>query len=68
MTQNEKAAASRKRKHAIMIVLLVIVFILFIAPFILVLINVFKDQADITSNPLKRWRRWTSSTYSRTHC
>ena len=52
MTQNEKAAASRKRKHAIMIVLLVIVFILFIAPFILVLINVFKDQADITSNPL----------------
>ena len=52
MTQNEKAAAARKRKHAIMIVLLVIVFILFIAPFILVLINVFKDQADITSNPL----------------
>ena len=52
MTQNEKAAAARKRKHAIMIVLLVLLFILFIAPFILVLINVFKDQADITSNPL----------------
>ena len=52
MSQNEKAAAARKRKHAIMIVLLVILFILFIAPFILVLINVFKDQADITSNPL----------------
>ena len=52
MTQNEKAAAAKKRKHAIMIVLLVVVFILFIAPFILVLINVFKDQADITANPL----------------
>ena len=52
MTQNEKAAAAKKRKHAIMIVLLVVLFILFIAPFILVLINVFKDQADITANPL----------------
>ena len=52
MTQNEKAAAARKRKHAIMIALLIIVFILFIIPFILVIINVFKDQADITANPL----------------
>ena len=35
-----------------MIALLIIVFILFIIPFILVIINVFKDQADITANPL----------------
>ena len=52
MIDNDKAAAATKRKHAIMIALLIIVFILFIAPFILVLINVFKDQADITTNPL----------------
>ncbi len=35
-----------------MIALLIIVFILFIIPFLLVIINVFKDQADITANPL----------------
>jgi raffinose/stachyose/melibiose transport system permease protein len=35
-----------------MIVILVLLFIVFIAPFILVLINVFKDKADIVSNPL----------------
>ena len=52
MTQNEKAAAARKRKHAIMIAILILVFILFVIPFILVIINVFKDQADITANPL----------------
>ncbi len=52
MTQNEKAAAAKKRNHAIMIVILILLFILFISPFILVLINVFKDKADIVTNPL----------------
>ena len=33
-------------------IILLIVFLAFIAPFILVVINVFKTKADITSNPL----------------
>ena len=52
MTQNEKAAAAKKRNHAIMIAILILLFIFFISPFILVLINVFKDKADIVTNPL----------------
>jgi raffinose/stachyose/melibiose transport system permease protein len=52
MTQNEKAAAAKKRNHVIMIIILILLFILFIMPFILVIINVFKDKADIVSNPL----------------
>jgi raffinose/stachyose/melibiose transport system permease protein len=52
MTQNEKAAAAKKRNHVIMIIILILLFILFIMPFILVIINVFKDKADIISNPL----------------
>ena len=52
MTQNEKAAKAKKRNHAIMIIILILLFILFIAPFILVLINVFKDKADIVTDPL----------------
>ena len=38
--------------HAIMWVVLLILFICFVAPFILVVINVFKTKGDITSNPL----------------
>lgn len=52
MTANEKAKRNKKISHAIMIVLLIILFICFIFPFILVVINVFKTKADITSNPL----------------
>ena len=52
MTQNEKAAAAKKRSHAIMIIILIILFLLFVLPFVLVIINVFKDKADIVSNPL----------------
>jgi raffinose/stachyose/melibiose transport system permease protein len=52
MTQNEKAAAAKKRNHAIMIVILILLFIFFISPFVLVLINVFKDKADIVTDPL----------------
>ena len=52
MTENERAARSKRISHAIMWVVLLILFICFIAPFILVIINVFKTKADITSNPL----------------
>ena len=52
MTQNEKAAKAKKVNHAIMIVILILLFLFFIMPFILVLINVFKDKADIVTDPL----------------
>lgn len=49
---NEKAARNKKINHAIKIIILVVLFICFIFPFILVVLNVFKTKADITSNPL----------------
>ena len=49
---NERAARNRKIQHAVFIVLLIVLFVCFIFPFILVLINVFKTKADITSDPL----------------
>ena len=52
MTENEKAAKKKALVHAAMWVLLLVLFICFILPFILVVINVFKTKADITSNPL----------------
>lgn len=52
MDKNAQAARSRKIRHALMLVLLVILFICFIFPFVLVVINVFKVKADITTNPL----------------
>lgn len=52
MNQNEKAAAQKKVFHALKLVILVVALILFIFPFFMVIINVFKTKADITSNPL----------------
>ena len=52
MIQNEKAAAAKKRNHVIMIIVLILLFLFFIMPFLLVLINVFKDKADIVTSPL----------------
>ena len=52
MTENEKAARQKRISHAIMWIVLLILFICFILPFILVVINVFKTKADITMNPL----------------
>ncbi len=49
---NEKAARNRKIRHAVSIIILIVLFICFIFPFILVVINVFKTKADITSDPL----------------
>lgn len=52
MNENAKAAQKKKISHAVMIIVLTVVFLAFIFPFILVVINVFKTKADITSNPL----------------
>ena len=52
MTENEKAARSKKVMKTIMWIVLLVLFICFIAPFILVVINVFKTKADITTDPL----------------
>ena len=52
MTENEKAARQKKISHAIMWVVLLILFFCFIFPFILVVINVFKSKVDIIANPL----------------
>ena len=49
---NARAARNRKIKHAVFMVLLIVLFICFIFPFLLVLINVFKVKGDINSNPL----------------
>ena len=50
--ENEKAARNKKIRHAIMIIVLTLLFVAFIFPFIMVIINVFKVKADITANPL----------------
>ena len=52
MTDNERAARKKKISNAIMWVVLLILFICFITPFILVIINVFKTKGDITADPL----------------
>ncbi len=50
--ENEKAARNKKIRHAVMIIFLALLFVAFIFPFIMVIINVFKVKADITANPL----------------
>ena len=52
MTENEKAARRKKIAHVIMWIVLLVLFICFIFPFLLVVINVFKTKADINSDPL----------------
>ena len=52
MNKNAQAARNKKIRHALMLVLLAILFVLFIFPFVLVIINVFKEKADITVDPL----------------
>ena len=52
MTENEKAARQKKIAHAIMWVVLLVLFFCFIFPFFLVVINAFKSKADITAAPL----------------
>ena len=50
--ENEKAARNKKIRHAVMIIFLALLFVAFIFPFIMVIINVFKVKSDITANPL----------------
>ena len=52
MMDNEKAARQKKIAHVFMWIVLLVLFICFVAPFLLVIINVFKTKGDITSNPL----------------
>lgn len=52
MSENAKAARDKKIAHAVMIVVLTVLFLCFIFPFIMVIINVFKSKVDITSAPL----------------
>ncbi|MBQ9421424.1 MAG: carbohydrate ABC transporter permease [Lachnospiraceae bacterium] len=51
-TLNEKAARQAKIIGVLKIILLLVLFVCFIFPFVLVIINVFKVKADITSDPL----------------
>ena len=51
-TLNEKAARNAKIAGVLKIILLIVLFICFIFPFVLVIVNVFKVKADITSDPL----------------
>ena len=52
MDENKKAARNKKISHAVMMIVLAVLLFIFIFPFLLVVINVFKTKADITSNPL----------------
>ncbi len=52
MAQNEKAARTKKILKVVKMIVLVLALIIFIFPFFLVIVNVFKTKADITSNPL----------------
>ncbi|MCD7764592.1 MAG: carbohydrate ABC transporter permease [Lachnospiraceae bacterium] len=52
MDANAKAARKKKVTNVILWIVLLLLFIAFIFPFLLVLINVFKTKADITMSPL----------------
>lgn len=52
MTENEKAARNKKIANFIKIIVLLLLFFCFIFPFLMVIINVFKVKADITTDPM----------------
>lgn len=52
MDENIRAARRKKVSHFLTTALLIILFLAFIFPFLLVIINVFKTKGDIMSNPL----------------
>ncbi|MBQ9492321.1 MAG: carbohydrate ABC transporter permease [Oscillibacter sp.] len=52
MTDNKTAARNKRISHIVMFVILIVMFFAFIFPFLMVIINVFKTKADITSDPL----------------
>lgn len=47
-----RTAGNKKITGALKMAVLIILFLMFIFPFVLVVINVFKTKGDITSNPL----------------
>jgi len=49
---NERSAGQSKVGKAIKMIVLVILLIMFLFPFFMVIVNVFKTKGDITSNPL----------------
>ena len=52
METNAKYAARKRVAGILLVILLAILLVIFLFPFVLVLINVFKSKADITSSPL----------------
>lgn len=52
MNDSEKALRKKRITHAILMVVMIFVLILFIFPFFMVIVNVFKVKADIIRNPL----------------
>ncbi len=52
MNDSEKALRKKKITHAIVMVIMLLVFLAFVFPFIMVVINVFKQKADIMRDPL----------------
>lgn len=52
MNDSEKALRKKKITHAILMVVMIFVLVLFIFPFFMVIVNVFKVKADIIKNPL----------------
>lgn len=52
MEDNKKAAQKKIILNAVKMVILAVLFVMFIFPFVLVVINVFKTKGDINSAPL----------------
>ena len=52
MMDDKMAARKKMISHATMLIILIILFICFIFPFLMVIVNVFKAKADINSDPL----------------
>lgn len=52
MDDNKKAAQKKRLSHAVTMLVLVVMFVAFIFPFLMVIINVFKTKGDITADPL----------------
>ncbi len=50
--ESEKALKKKKMMHLVMWIILLVLFLYAVMPFLLVIINVFKTKADITTNPL----------------
>jgi raffinose/stachyose/melibiose transport system permease protein len=49
---SEKALARKRRINFILMIILIIAFLAFIFPFIMVIVNVFKQKSDIMRDPL----------------